>query len=104
MNTHQPCPRRGDWFRSREFTRIRCKEYSVPPSHCVSAEEALIGTMEPGQLFGPVHDVELFHEFVSVQVPSTMSGHRGTLVWVNIENYGQEFARMVPRKWSGFLD
>jgi len=76
----------------------------VPPSHGVLAQEAYIGTMEPGQIFGPVHNMGLYREFVSVQVPSTMSCHRSTLVWVNIGNHGRGFARMVPRKWSGFLD
>jgi len=74
---------------------MRCREYSVPPSHGVPARVAYIGTLEPGQIFGPVLNVELYCEFVSVQVPSTMSGLCGTLVWVNIENHGQQFARMV---------
>ena len=65
-----------------------------------------VDSLDPGTDFGPVHDVDEWNGFVSVQVPSQF--HEGLLVWVNVENEirgkQQSFAKMYPRRLCGFLD
>ena len=96
-------PRRGDWYTTAKHpTRIRCIEYSSPPSQCASSVEAYVATLKPGAYIGPVHEVQYFNRFVSVQVPSTEK--LGTLVWVNLANGSTAFAELVPRALSGFLN
>ena len=60
-------------------------------------------TMPPGTDFGPVHDVDVWEDIVSVQVPSHVRLD-DRLVWVNVAKDGQHFATMYPRSLCGFLD
>ena len=96
-------PLRGDWFWSKDApTRIRCKEYELPPSPGFPGR--LVSILQPGTSFGPVHKVQhhVYESFVSVQVPSRE--YPDMLVWINVRNKGTAFAQMYPRSASGFLD
>ena len=79
---------------------IVCVEYSAPPDPGFPGEK--ICTMAPGTRFGPVHWWDWYRGFIFVAVPSTLDPN--SLVFVNLQNQGQAFATLEPRRTSGFLD
>ena len=94
-------PLRGDWYTT---TTVALRFYELPPSATLGhewsgmsrcARQFLERRLRPGFNLGPVHDVDVTLQFVSILIPHPEDCNR--LVWTNIWKYPSlQMARKVP--------
>ena len=78
-------PRPGEWYQAVPApATVRCIEYTEPPGPGSAGTQ--VGSLRPGAIFGPVHDVQQYDGFATVRVPSAYIPDM--LVWINVSRKG----------------